>query len=148
MENHSFGPINLTLSFPRIPLLLQSFAILLLARRLSQRAVQTLYGFSKSCSQNRKKIVFVSGLSFSGGNVTSRGVFALFWPSLPDPGRRPNGPLFGLKVQLKTRSKSASIEPLIDFLAYREQKLWLINQKLTNILLPQKPLWGAFLPRR
>jgi len=35
MENHSFGPINLTLSFPRIPLLLQSFAILLLARRLS-----------------------------------------------------------------------------------------------------------------
>jgi len=33
-----------------------------------------------------------------------------------------------------------SIELLIDFLAYRERKLWLVNQKLTKILLPQKPL--------
>ena len=45
-----------------------------------------------------KKKIFVLGLSFSGLNVTSRGVFALFWPSLPGPGRRPNGPFFGLKV--------------------------------------------------
>jgi len=29
---------------------------------------------------------------------------------------------------LNTKSKSTSIEPLIDFLAYRELKLWLINQ--------------------
>ena len=35
---------------------------------------------------------------FLGGNVTSRSVFVLFWPSLPGPGCRPNGPLFGLKV--------------------------------------------------
>ena len=86
------------------------------------------------------------GLRFSGGNVISRGVFVLFWPSLAGPGRCPNGPFFWLKVSLKTRSKYASIELLIDFLAYREWKLWLINQKLTKILLPQKPLWGAFLP--
>jgi len=48
--------------------------------------------------------------------------------------------IFGLKIKLKTKSKPASIEPLIDFLAYRELKLWLINQKLAKILLPQKPL--------
>jgi len=85
-------------------------------------------------------------LSFSGGNVTSSGVFTLFWPSLPGPGRRPNGPFVGLKVLLKTKSKFASIEPLIDFLAYQERKLWLINRKLTKIMLPQKPLWGHFTP--
>jgi len=45
-----------------------------------------------------EKKFFVLGLSFSGGNVKSRGVFAFFWPSLPGPGRRPNGPFFGLKV--------------------------------------------------
>jgi len=33
-----------------------------------------------------------------------------------------------------------SLETLNDFLAYQERKLWLINQKLTKILLPQKPL--------
>jgi len=48
------------------------------------------------------------------------------------------------KVQLKTRSKSTSIEPLIDFLAYREQNLWLINQKMIKILLLQKLLLAAF----
>jgi len=50
------------------------------------------------------------------------------------------------ETQHKNRSKSASMEPLIDFLAYWERKLWLIDQKLTKILLPQKPLWGAFHP--
>ena len=44
------------------------------------------------------KIFFILGLSISGGNVTSRGIFALFWPSFPGPGRRPNGPYFGIKV--------------------------------------------------
>ena len=45
-----------------------------------------------------KKKSFVLGLSFFRGNVASRGVFALFWPSFPGPGRRRNGPFFGLKV--------------------------------------------------
>jgi len=35
-------------------------------------------------------------LSFSGGNVTSRGVVALFLPSLAGPGHRHNGPFVGL----------------------------------------------------
>jgi len=43
------------------------------------------------------KKIFVLGLSFSGGNVTSRGVFTVFWPSLPGPGRRPNGPFLDAK---------------------------------------------------
>ena len=66
--------------------------------------------------------------------------FCCFWPPLPVPGPQPIGPLFCLKISLETRPKSASLEPLNDFLAYRERKLWLINQKLTKILLPQKPL--------
>jgi len=45
-----------------------------------------------------EKKIFVLGLSFSGGNITSRSVFALFWSSLPGPGCRLNGPLFGLKI--------------------------------------------------
>ena len=45
----------------------------------------------------------------------------IFWksrPPLAGPGPQPIDPLFWLKVLLKTRSKSASIEPWIDFLAY------------------------------
>jgi len=33
---------------------------------------------------------------------------------------------------------------MIDFLAYRQQKLLLINKKLTKILLSQTSLLGAF----
>ena len=90
-----------------------------------------------------EKKIFRFGFELFWGNITSRGVFALFWPSLPGP-----APFFGLKIQLKTRSKSVSIEPLIDFPAYRERKLWLITQKLTKILLPQKQLCEAFHPRQ
>ena len=45
-----------------------------------------------------EKKICVLGLSFSGGNVTSRCVFVLFWPSLPGPGRCPDRPFFGLKI--------------------------------------------------
>jgi len=41
-----------------------------------------------------------------------------------------------------------SIEPLIDFLVHRERKLWLINHKLTKILLPQNSRLGAFHRRQ
>jgi len=44
-----------------------------------------------------EKKFFVLVLSFSGGNVTNRGVFALFCPSLPGHGRRPNGPFLDSK---------------------------------------------------
>jgi len=91
-------------------------------------------------------MVFIFGLGFAGGSAASWSIFAFFWPPLPDPGPQSIGPLFWLKILWETRSKSASLEPLNDFLAYRELKLWLINQKLTEILLPQKPLWGHFTP--
>jgi len=42
---------------------------------------------------------------------------------LAGPGPQPIDPLVWLKVLLKTRSKSASIEPWIDFLAYLQPKL-------------------------
>ena len=41
--------------------------------------------------------------------------FGHLWPAL---GPNPLTQSIGLKVLLKTRSKSASIEPLIDLLAY------------------------------
>jgi len=47
-----------------------------------------------------------------------------FWPPLPDPGPQPIDPIFRLKVLLKTSSKSAPVEPLIDLLAYLQPKLW------------------------
>jgi len=74
------------------------------------------------------------------------GCFCFFWSPLPGPGPQSIGPLFWLEMFLETRLKFASLELLNDFLAYRERKLWLINQKLTKILLPQKPLWGHFTP--
>ena len=48
-----------------------------------------------------KKKFFVLGLSFSGGNVTSRGVFAFFWPHLPGPRCCTNGTFFDLKFSWK-----------------------------------------------
>ena len=71
---------------------------------------------AKSCSQNRKKTIFDFGGGISGGDVTKKAFFGNFthlWPALG-----PNPLLFWLKVLLKTRSKSASIEPFIDLLAY------------------------------
>jgi len=41
-----------------------------------------------------------------------------FWSLLASPGPQPIDQLFWLKVLLKTRSKSTSIEPWIDLLAY------------------------------
>ena len=46
------------------------------------------------------------------------GVFWKFWPPLAGPGPQSIDPFYWLKVLLKTRSTSASIEPLIDLLAY------------------------------
>jgi len=58
------------------------------------------------------------GLAFAGGNVTSWGVFAFFWPPLPGPGAQPIDPFFWLKFFSETRQKSVSSEPLNGFLAY------------------------------
>jgi len=40
-----------------------------------------------------------------------------------------------------------SIEPLIDFLAYRERKLWLINQKWDQNFPPSKVTLGGISPQ-
>jgi len=45
-------------------------------------------------------------------------MFWKFWSPLAGPGPQPIDPFYWLKVLLKTRSKSVSIEPLIDLLAY------------------------------
>jgi len=65
-----------------------------------------------------KKKVFVFGLVFAGGNVTSGRDFAFFWPPLPGPGPQPIDPFFWLKFIAETRQKSASLEPLNGFLLY------------------------------
>ena len=55
------------------------------------------------------------------------GMFWKFWPPLAGPGPQPIDPFFWLKVLLKTRLKSASIEPWIDLLGYRQPKSWVNN---------------------
>jgi len=65
------------------------------------------------------------------------------------PWPQPIDPFYWIKVLLETRSKSASIEPLIDLLAYLKPKLWLKNpvfdliqnlKKRHNMLFQDK-LW-------
>jgi len=43
---------------------------------------------------------------------------------LAGPGPQPIDRFYWLKVLLKTRSKSASIQPLIDLIRYLQPKLW------------------------
>jgi len=58
---------------------------------------------------------FSFSVGFSGGDVT---MFWKFWSPLAGPGPQPINPFYCLKVLLKTRSKSASIESLIVLLIY------------------------------
>ena len=77
------------------------------------------------------------GLGFSIGVVTSGVVFSSFWPTLPDPGGQTNEPIFWLKVFLKTRLSSESLELLvIGYLAYLEPKLWIKNKKIGKNCTP------------
>ena len=63
------------------------------------------------CNVEIEKNLCVLGLAFSVGDVTSGGVFAFFWPTLPGPGRQSNEPIFWRKVLLNTRLSSESLEP-------------------------------------
>jgi len=47
----------------------------------------------------------------------NEGMFWKFSPPLAGPGLQPIDPFYWLKILLKTRTKSTSIEPLIDLLA-------------------------------
>jgi len=60
----------------------------------------------------------VLGLGFSWGGVASGGVFAF----LPGPGRPSNEPTFWPKCFCETRLSHESLEPLIGFLAYLDEK--------------------------
>ena len=80
----------------------------------------------------------VLGLGFSWEGVTSGGVFAFLWPTLPAPGRPSNGPTFWPKYFHATRLSYGFLEPLISFLAYLDQKLCHKNQKVSKSPTPKK----------
>ena len=50
--------------------------------------------------------------------------FSFYWPSLRGPGRQSNELIVSLKFFLETRLSYESLEPLIDFLAYLDKKLY------------------------
>jgi len=64
-----------------------------------------------------KKTFFVFGGGFLEVTSQRRHVLEIL-ATLAGPEPQPIDPLFWLKILLKTRSKSASIEPWIDLLAY------------------------------
>jgi len=64
--------------------------------------------------------------------------FSFYWPSLGGPRRQSNGPIVSLKFFLETRLSYESLEPLIDFLAYLDQKLCHTNQKVVKLSTPTK----------
>ena len=63
------------------------------------------------------------------------------WLPLPGPGPQSIRPLLWLKIVSETRPKSASLEPLNDFLPYLQPKLQTNHQKLVKISAPQTPFW-------
>ena len=71
-----------------------------------------------------EKKLFRFGFVVLWGRTSQVGVsFSFYWPSLRGPGRQSNGPIVSLKFCLETRLSYQSLEPLIDFLAYLDQKL-------------------------
>ena len=64
--------------------------------------------------------------------------FSFYWPSLRGPGRESNEPIVSRKFCLETRLSYKSLEPLIDFLAYMDQRLFHKNQKVVKISTPTK----------
>jgi len=78
------------------------------------------------------------GLGFSWGEVTSGGVLAFLWPTLPGPGRKSNDPTFWPKYFLEIGLSYEFLEPLIGFLAYLDKKLCHKNQKMVKISTTKK----------
>ena len=87
-------------------------------------------------SKSKKKFFVFGG---------ERHKWGCFW--LPGPGLQPIGPLLWLKTFSETRPKSASLEPLNDFLAYLQPKSWPKKTKLVKISAPTNPNlgWTPFL---
>ena len=86
------------------------------------------------------------GLALSWGGVTSGGVFVFLWPTLHGPGHPSNGPTFWPKDFDETRLSHESSEPLIDFLAYLDEKLCRKNQKVVKNPTPKKSNQGRITP--
>ena len=76
------------------------------------------------CLKSKKKTFFVFGLGFGGGTAVSRDVLAVFGHLYLALDPNPLGHYF------ETRPKSASLEPLNDFLTYRLLKLWTKSKNL------------------
>ena len=95
---------------------------------------------------SHKKNFSVLDLGFSWGGVTSGGVFAFLWPTLPGPGRPSNWPTFCPKYFYETRLSYEYSEPLIGFLAYLDEKLCHKNQKVVKNPTPKKENQGGMTP--
>jgi len=95
---------------------------------------------------SQKKKFLVLGLGFFWGDVTSGGVFAFSWPTLPGPGRQSNGPTSCPKYFLHTRLSYEFLEPLIGFLAYLDHKLRHKKQKVVKISTPKTGNQGGKTP--
>ena len=93
-----------------------------------------------------QKKIFSFGFGFSWGGVTSGCVFAFLWPTLHVPGRPSNGPTFWPKYFYETRLSHESLEPLIGFLAYLDEKLCHKNQKVVKNLTSKKGNQGGITP--
>jgi len=101
---------------------------------------------SASLVVSSQKKFSVLGLGFSWGDVTSGGIFVFLWPNLHGPGRPANGPTFWPKYFYETRLSHESLEPLIDFLAYLDEKLCHKNQKVVKNPTPKKGNQGGITP--
>jgi len=93
-----------------------------------------------------QKKIFSFGFGVLLGGVTSGGVFAFLWPTLHGPGHPSNGPTFWPKFLNETRLSHESLEPLIGFLAYLDEKLCHKNQKVVKNPTPEKINQGGITP--
>jgi len=93
-----------------------------------------------------QKKIFSFGFGVLLGVVTSGGVFAFLWPTLHGPGRPRNGPTFWPKYFYETRLSHESLERLIDFLVYLDEKLCHKNQKVVKNPTPKKGNQGGITP--
>ena len=100
---------------------------------------------SASLVLQSQKNFSVLGLGFSWGSVTSGGVFAFLWPTLPGLGRPSYVPTFWPKYVYETRLCYESLEPMIGFLAHLDEKLCHKKQKAVNPT-PRKGNQGGIIP--
>ena len=93
-----------------------------------------------------QKKFFSFGFGVLLGGVTSGGIFAFLWPTLPGPERPSNGPTFWPKYFYETRLSYESLEPLIGFLAYLDENLHHKKQKVVKNPSLKKGNQGGITP--